>query len=208
GAININYENFLGDDKRLKPVAEMVKIIGDAGISANDSVIIYGECQPCGGGPSAATYVYWIMKYLGHENVRLLDGGIDDWVAARRPTETDPAVLPPKVYTPTIKPELLATYDFVKNGRSQIVDARSLDQFAAGSIPGAVNIPYEEVLDGKRIKDEKDLEVLFAGLNKDEPVIVYTDTGVKATMSWFALTLMAMTHGCTPGRTGLPTSPS
>jgi thiosulfate/3-mercaptopyruvate sulfurtransferase len=190
GAVNINYENFLGDDKRLKPAAEMAKMLGDAGISQDDSVIIYGECQPCGGGPSAATYVYWIMKYLGHENVRLLDGGIDDWVAAKRPTETNPAVLPPKDYTPTIKPQLLATYEFVKNGGGQIVDARTLDQFAAGSIPGAVNIPYEEVLDGKRIKDEKDLEELFTGLDKDEPVIVYTDTGVKATMIWFALTLM------------------
>ena len=67
GAININYENFLGKDKRLKSVTEMAKILGDAGISQDDSVIIYGECQPCGGGPSAATYVYWIMKYLGHE---------------------------------------------------------------------------------------------------------------------------------------------
>ncbi|HSD58327.1 MAG TPA: sulfurtransferase [Methanotrichaceae archaeon] len=190
GAININYENFLGKDKRLKPAAEMAKMLGDAGISQDDSVIVYGECQPCGGGPSASTYVYWIMKYLGHENVRLLDGGIDDWVAARRPTETNPAVLPPKIYTPTIKPELLATYEFVKNGGGQIVDARTLDQFAAGSIPGAVNIPYEEVLDDKRIKDEEDLEELFAGLDKDEPVIVYTDTGVKATMSWFALALM------------------
>ncbi len=190
GAININYENFLGDDKRLKPAAEMARILGDAGISQDDSVIIYGECQPCGGGPSAATYVYWIMKYLGHEKVRMLDGGIDDWVAARRPTETNPAVLPPEIYTPTIKPELLATYEFVKNGGGQIVDARTLDQFAAGSIPDAVNIPYEEVLDDKRIKDEEDLEELFAGLDKDEPVIVYTDTGVKATMSWFALALM------------------
>jgi thiosulfate/3-mercaptopyruvate sulfurtransferase len=190
GAVNINYENFLGDDKRLKPAAEMARMLGDAGISRDDSVIIYGECQPCGGGPSAATYVYWIMKYLGHENVRLLDGGIDDWVDAKRPTETNPAVLPPKIYMPTIKPELLATYEFVKNGEGQIVDARSLDQFAAGSIPGAVNIPYEEVLDGKRIKDEKDLEELFTGLDKDKPVIVYTDTGVKATMIWFALELM------------------
>jgi thiosulfate/3-mercaptopyruvate sulfurtransferase len=190
GAININYENFLGDDKRLKSVSEMAKILGDAGISQDDSVIIYGECQPCGGGPSAATYVYWIMKYLGHENVRLLDGGIDDWVTARSPTETKPSVLPPKIYTPTIKPELLATYEYVLNGEAQIVDARTTEQLAAGTIPGAINMPYEDVLDDKRIKEEGDLMKLFSGLNKDKPVIVYTDTGVKATMPWFALTLM------------------
>jgi len=190
GAININYENFLGDDKRLKPVSEMAKILGDAGISQEDSVIIYGECQPCGGGPSAATYVYWIMKYLGHENVRLLDGGIDDWVTALNPTDAMPSVLPAKTYMPTIKPELVATYDYVKNGGAQIVDARTSEQLASGTIPGAINIPYEDVLDGKRIKEEEDLTELFSGLNKDTPVIIYTDTGVKATMPWFALTIM------------------
>lgn len=190
GAININYENFLGADKRLKPVSEIAQILGDAGISQDDSVIIYGECQPCGGGPSAATYVYWIMKYLGHEKVRLLDGGIDDWVAAKNPTETQPSVLPPKIFMPAIKPELLATYEFVKNGENQILDARTSDQLASGTIPGAVNMPYEDVLDGKRIKGEEDLAGLFAGLDKDVPVIIYTQTGVKATMPWFALTLM------------------
>lgn len=190
GAISINYEDFLGTDKRLKSVAEISRMLGDAGISQADSVIIYGECQPCGGGPSAATYVYWIMKYLGHENVRMLDGGIDDWVMAKRPTETSPSVIPQKSYTATIKPELLATYEYVKSGNAQIVDARSLDEFGVESIPGAVNIPYEDVLDEKRIKDEADLKKLFSGLSKDKPVVVYTETGVKATMVWFALDLL------------------
>ena len=94
GAINIPYTEFLGPGGVLKPVSEMAAILGEAGISQDDAVLIYGECQPCGGGPSAATYVYWIMKYLGHENVKLLDGGIDDWVAAQRPTVTQPASLP------------------------------------------------------------------------------------------------------------------
>jgi thiosulfate/3-mercaptopyruvate sulfurtransferase len=120
----------------------------------------------------------------------VLDGGIDDWVAAKRPTETSPTVLPEKSYTATIKPELLATYEYVKSGDAQIVDARSLDEFGAESIPGAVNIPYDNVLDKKRIKDEADLKKLFSGLSKDRPVVVYTDTGVKATMVWFALDLL------------------
>lgn len=190
GAVSLNYENFLDDSKKLKPASELAKLLGNAGISQDDSVVIYGECQPCGGGPSAATYVYWIMKYLGHEKVRVLDGGIDDWVAAKKPTETTPANLTPKSYIPMLKPELLATYDYVRNGQAQIVDARTVEEFEAGSIPGAVNIPYESVLDGKRIKDEASLKELFAGLAQDRPVIVYTSTGVKATMVWFALSLL------------------
>jgi thiosulfate/3-mercaptopyruvate sulfurtransferase len=74
GAINIPYNKFLERNGVLKPVSEMTDILGEAGISADDELLIYGECQPCGGGPSAATYVYWITKYLGHEKVKLMDG--------------------------------------------------------------------------------------------------------------------------------------
>lgn len=187
GAIHINYESFLNEDKQLKPVSEIARILGDAGISEDDPVLIYGECQPCGGGPSAATYVYWIMKYLGHKDVRVLDGGIDDWVAAKLPTQNEPVVLSKKSYTPSIKPELLSTYDYVKSGVARIVDARTASEYDAGSITGSTNMPYDKVLDGKKITDEAALKKLFAGLGKDRPVVVYTNTGVKASMVWFAL---------------------
>lgn len=190
GAINIPYTKFLEAGGALKPVLEMARVLGDAGISQNDDVLIYGECQPCGGGPSAATYVYWIMKYLGHERVRLLDGGIDDWVAAKQPTVSEPSVLPKKNYTATINSNLLATYEYVRSGTAQIVDARTAEEVSAGSIPGAVNIPYDSVLNGKKIKDEAELKKLFASFSKSKPVVVYTNTGVKASMVWFALSLL------------------
>ena len=190
GAINISYTEFLGPGAALKPATEMAAILGEAGISQNDAVLIYGECQPCGGGPSAATYVYWIMKYLGHENVKLLDGGIDDWVAALQPTVSEPAALPSQSYTPVIKADLLATYEFVHSGTPQVVDARTATEYEAGSIPGSINTPYDRVLDGKKIKDKESLEELFSSLDKNRPVVVYTNTGVKASMIWLALTLL------------------
>ena len=197
GAINIPYTNFLNAGGVLKPVSEMAGVLGDAGISEKDAVLIYGECQPCGGGPSAATYVYWIMKYLGHKNVKLLDGSIDDWVAAKQPTTAEARVLPSKNYTPTLNANLLATYEYVHSKTAKIVDARTAAEFNAGSIPDAINIPYDSVLDGKKIKDEADLQKLFANakLPKDEPVVVYTNTGVKASMVWFALTLLGYDAG-------------
>jgi thiosulfate/3-mercaptopyruvate sulfurtransferase len=190
GAISIPYTEFLGSGGVLKPVSEMAAVLGEAGISQDDSVLIYGECQPCGGGPSAATYVYWIMKYLGHENVKLLDGGIDDWVAALRPTVTHSASLPSHSYTPSIKADLLATYEFVRSGTPQIIDARTAAEFDVESIPGSVNIPYDSVLDDKRIKDKEKLADLFSSLDKNRSVVVYTNTGVKASMIWLALNLL------------------
>ena len=190
GAISIPYTEFLVPGGALKSVPEIAAILGDAGISENDSVLIYGECQPCGGGLSAATYVYWIMKYLGHENVTLLDGGIDEWVTAQQPTVTRPVVLSSRSYTPTMKADLLATYEFVRSGTPQIIDARTATEYEAGSIPGSINIPYDRVLDGKRIKGKEALEGLFSPLDKNRPVVVYTNTGIKASMIWVALTLL------------------
>lgn len=190
GAISIPYDRFIDPAGRLEPIGEMARILGDAGVSENDSIIIYGECQPCGGGPSAATYVFWMLKFLGHEDVRLLDGGIDDWMAASNPTWSEPARLAPRNYTPAIDADLLATYDFVCSGIPQIIDARTGRDFEAGSIPGAINIPYTSVLDGKKIKNESELEEIFSDLQRERPVVVYTNTGVKASMIWLPLTLL------------------
>ncbi|MDM7934072.1 MAG: rhodanese-like domain-containing protein [Methanothrix sp.] len=190
GAISIPYTRFLESGGALRSISEMAQVLGESGVSPEDDVVIYGECQPCGGGPSAATYVYWIMKYLGHDRVRLLDGGIDDWVEARRPTEASPSNLSRKNYTPSLRPDLLATYEYVHSGAAQVVDARTAGEFASGAVPGAISIPYDSVLSGKRLKDEAELEEIFASLRKDRPVVVYTNTGVKASMVWFALTLL------------------
>ena len=71
-------------------------ILGDAGISREDPVIIYGECMPCGGGPAPATFVYWILKSLGQENVRVLDGTVEDWAATGKPTTKETAICLPR----------------------------------------------------------------------------------------------------------------
>jgi thiosulfate/3-mercaptopyruvate sulfurtransferase len=190
GAINLNYAGFLDQDKRLKSDSELAKILGDVGISRNDSVVVYGECQPCGGGPSAATYAYWIMKYLGQENIGLLDGGINNWTAAKLPTDKMPAVRSKSNYNPRTRPEMLATYDSVNSSLEQIVDARTPQDRSVGSIPGSINITYDSVLEKNKLKDRSALGLLFSGLDKDKPVVVYTATGVKASMVCFALELM------------------
>ncbi|VVB62740.1 Putative thiosulfate sulfurtransferase [uncultured archaeon] len=183
GAISIPYAEFMNNGS-LKPVSEVAKILGEAGISERDSVLVYGQCLPCG---VDSAYVYWILKYLGHDNVKILDGGIDDWVAAKFPTETVPKVLPKVTYTPKLNPGLLATYDYVKNGKVQIVDARSFQEFGLGYIPKALNIPYDQVMDNGQLKGEADLRDLFSSLDRTLPVVVYSDTGAQAGSVWFAL---------------------
>lgn len=85
---------------RLEPISQVAGILGEAGISENDSIIIYGECQPLRRRPLGSDLRLLILKYLGHEDVRLLDGGIDDWVAGANPTAPEPERLAPRNYTP------------------------------------------------------------------------------------------------------------
>jgi len=190
GSVVIPYMEFDVQAGVLKPVSEISPILGDAGISREDSVVIYGECLPCGGGPSVATYVYWMMKGLGHENVLVLDGTAEDWAASGRATTKDAKILPGKIYTPAETTNYTATYEFVKSKQAQIVDARTLQDFGSGSIPGSISIPYASVLSGKRIKGEDQLNKVFMMLDKDKPVVVFTNTGMKGSVVWFALKMM------------------
>jgi thiosulfate/3-mercaptopyruvate sulfurtransferase len=189
GSIAIPYTKFLLNGTYVRSEAELTKLLGDAGISRDDPVVIYGECMPCGGGPAPATFVYWIMRSLGQENVRVLDGTVKDWALAGKPTATETAILPAKTYTSQINQDFSADYDYVKSGSAQIVDARTMKEFGAGSIPGAINIPYENVIINSKIRDETKLDRVFAFLDKNQPVVVYTNTGLKGSVVWFALTL-------------------
>jgi thiosulfate/3-mercaptopyruvate sulfurtransferase len=189
GSIAIPYTRFLSNNN-LKSIEEISQILGEAGISNDDCIIIYGECMPCGGGPAPATLVYWMMKSMDQEKVRVLDGTVKDWAAAGKPTSGEVTVMPPKTYTGEFTPDFMATYDYVKSQTPQIVDARPMQEFGAGSIPGAININYENMISSGRIKDEAKLKRIFATLSKDRPVVVYTNQPTKASVAWFALKLM------------------
>ncbi|MFZ3051471.1 MAG: rhodanese-like domain-containing protein [Methanothrix sp.] len=187
GAVNLNYDLFFSEGGEIVPVPEMARLLGDAGISSNDSLLIAGECLPCGGGPSPAFFTYWALKYLGHEKVRVLDGTIEDWKAAGLNISNISATRPKAEYIPHIRPELLATYEYVVTGGAQIVDARPANAYELGSIPGAINMPYENVLVNDSMMPKEMLEEHFLDLDKNRSVVVYTNIGVEAALLWFAL---------------------
>lgn len=192
GAIQISYREFVDNNNTasLKNISDIAAILGDAGISRSDPLVVYGECQPCGGGPSTATYVYWLLRYMGHEDIRVLNGGIDAWVEAGLPVENSSITRPMSTYSPVLNEGLYASYDYVMSGKAQIVDARSKEEFEYGSIPGAINIPYDKVLDNKLIRGESELEGIFSNLTLNKPVVVFTTTGTKASVMWFTLTML------------------
>ncbi|NYT08851.1 MAG: sulfurtransferase, partial [Methanosarcinales archaeon] len=183
------YEDFM-EDQKPKSVEKITEILGQAGIRENDSLVLYGECLPCGGGPSASAYVYWIMKSLGHEKVRVLNGYVRDWKERGLPVSSSAIVRPGAKYRPQFTENLIADYEYVKSGQPQLVDARTVQEFGSGSIPGAISLPYESVLDGDMMKSPSDLETAFSILDKERPVVAFTNTGFKGSVVRLALEIM------------------
>jgi thiosulfate/3-mercaptopyruvate sulfurtransferase len=188
-SITIPYTDFM-INKGFKPPSDIAQILGHAGISMNDSIVIYGECMPCGGGPAPATYIYFMMKCLGHENIRVLNGTVEDWIGAGLPTTNKSKINPHSNYTPVFSSDLIATYDYVKSGKAEIVDARSFKEFNIGSIPGAINIPADSVIYKGKIKNETALKEVFEVIAKDKPVVVFTNDAIKASVVWFTLEML------------------
>ena len=74
GSINLPSKSFVKNDDSglgmLKSESEMAGVLGNAGVTEDDDLVIYGDCLSCGD----PTFVFWIMQYLGHENVTILRG--------------------------------------------------------------------------------------------------------------------------------------
>ncbi|WP_081472303.1 sulfurtransferase [Methanothrix harundinacea] len=180
GSISLPSKGFIQADGSLKSVDELAGVLGWAGITAEDEVVLYGDCFSCGD----LTFVYWIMKYLGHQKVEILRGP-----TAELPTAGSVATRHTVKYYPDPHIELLADYESVASGQFVVVDARTPDQFGEGHIDGALNIEFNRVIDDSWIKDDSALAEIFADIDPDRPVAVYSKNGGTASIIWYALTL-------------------
>lgn len=186
GAVAIPAKSFFDENATLLNVSELAAILGDAGISREDPVMVYGDSF----GSGEATAVLWMLRYLGHEKVRALDGGLDNWLAASLPMESKENVRPPASYAAIPRAELLADYDFVKSGQAQMVDARSFQDFGKDRIGNATFISPENVLEEGRLKAGDGLKDTFARLNASRTTVVYASDIYRASVVWYALQLM------------------
>lgn len=67
--------------------------------------------------------------------------------------------------------------------------SESATEHLSGSIPGSLNIPYESMMGNESIEPQEDLQGIFAVLDRERPVVVYTNVEVEASLVWFALNL-------------------
>jgi thiosulfate/3-mercaptopyruvate sulfurtransferase len=180
---------------------EWSKRIGDLGMDTDVPVIVYGDALT----PDAGR-IWWILRYWGIKDVRLLNGGWHAWQRENGTTvkeRTSVSARQPKL---TPQTDRLATKDqlleALKKGQLQIVDARSAAEFCGekelakrnGAIPGAVHLEWIDVIDKKsqRFKSPEELAKLFRDkkIDLDQPTITHCQSGGRAAVMAFALELM------------------
>jgi len=147
----------------------------------------------------------WFLEYFGHQNVHVLDGGIQAWIESGYPVPTE--ALSPKAahFRTAERRELLATAEDVLHSLNQktvcIVDTRSDDEHMGrtiraargGAVPGAVHLEWVNNLDSKgRYKPAPELRQMYSrlGVTPDKEVIPYCQGGYRSAHTYLALRLI------------------
>ena len=172
------------------------------GVSDADRVVVYDQ-----GGVRSAARAWWMFRAMGHENVRVLDGGLPKWRAEGRPVESGPSktLARPGRFEPRPAPDLVAGFEQVRQALAdnavQVADARPRGRFSGvdpeprpglrrGHMPGAVNTPASDLFapDGTLLPPEVLRTVLEgAGLDLERPVLTTCGSGITAAIVALAL---------------------
>ena len=186
GAISLPTLSLVDEERVLRPIPELIEIIEAAGVSFDQPVVVYGDCMEC----ADSAFLYWVLRYVGFDQVSLMDGDRIAWASSGYPTEPMSASMPPGDLA-SISPRswLLAEYQNVSAGELQLVDARGAEYYAEGSIGSAISVPSDSVIDPDYgiFKGREALNETFSSLSMDRPVAVFTSNGGKAALVWFAL---------------------
>lgn len=179
--------------------------LGALGIDNTKQVVAYDAS-----GGSYAARLWWMLRWVGHTRVAVLDGGWEAWIKARQPVAAEPARTQPTTFNPNLQPGQVADTAFIARHFSRpdicILDARSPDRFrgenetldpVAGHIPGAVSRFFRLNLDEHgRFKPASELKREFAALVGDRPpasVIHQCGSGVTACHNLLAMEIAGLT---------------
>jgi thiosulfate/3-mercaptopyruvate sulfurtransferase len=208
GAVGWNWQTQLQDNIRRDVIdkAALEALLGKSGISNDTTILLYGDNNNW-----FAAYAFWQLKYHGHKDVKIVNGGRKKWLEEKRATTTDPANVAATTYHAgeadnsirAFRDEVLAIVEKKKPGH--LVDVRSVDEFTgkiiappgmtetaqrAGHIPGAANIPWAQAAaeDGT-FKSADALAALYQskGVTGGDETIAYCRIGERSSHTWFVL---------------------
>lgn len=199
GAVYLNLDDVLtgratGVRGTLGPLGEVVAVLGRLGLSPNRRVVVYDEI----GGPRAAQ-LFWVLEYLGFDQVSVLEGGVERWLAEGRPTTRVLPKIEPATFEPAVQPDRLATAEWIASRlgaeETALLDARTPEEYSQGHIPGARNLPWDRVMTRHiyhtfRAPDELAAELTQLGAPEGKEVVTYCTTGQRSAHTYLTLRLL------------------
>jgi thiosulfate/3-mercaptopyruvate sulfurtransferase len=174
---------------------ELAAIFSAIGVGNQHTVIVYSSGAE-GDFFAHATYVAFVLEWLGHRSVGVLDGGIEKWRAESRPITQAIPQLPPAKFTPRVQRQLVVERAQVlasaQRGDVVLLDARAPAAYRQAHIPTARNAFLRENLQGEGVLTWRSLSDLRAhfqslGVQAGKPVIAYCTSGREASQLWFTL---------------------
>ena len=208
GAVKVDWHTELNDPVVRDYVdgAGFAELLSRKGISRDDTVVIYGDKNNWW-----AAYALWVFSLFGHEDVRLLDGGRDKWIAEGRPITTDAAATSTPTEYPVVERDdtVLRAYkeDVLAHLGNPLIDVRSPEEYdgsrtsapaypeegalRAGHIPTAQSVPWARAVaaDGG-FKTRAELDAIYrgdAGLQDGDAIVAYCRIGERSSHTWFVL---------------------
>jgi len=181
--------------------------VGLLGIGNADTVVVYDA-----GGWVAAPRAWWMFLAYGHNNVRVLNGGLRKWRAEGRPVQSGAVTPKPANFKATYDQRRVRSIEEmianVESRAEQVIDARAAERFEgraveprpgirSGHIPGSRNLPYSDLFDAATgaMKPLDDLRNAFtsAGVTLDAPIVTSCGSGVSAGVLTLALYRLGVT---------------
>lgn len=214
GAVKMDWHTDLQDAVRRdfidKPQFE--KLVSSAGIGNDTTVVFYGDRSNW-----YATYAFWLFKYFGHADCRVMNGGRAKWETEGRPYERTVPTYTARAYRAkdadasirAFRDDVMALLPKVDSKQAALVDVRSPQEYSGevihmigypqegaqrgGHVKGARNIPWSKAAneDGT-FKSADELKTIYAGegVTPDKDVIAYCRIGERSSHTWFVLTYL------------------
>ncbi len=182
-----------GVPARLLPPERLAEIFGMLGINNQHTVVIYSSADDAF---AHATFIAFVLEWLGHKRIGVLDGGWEKWQSEGRPVSRDFPKVKPTSFMAAVNSNLrvdwLQVWRWVREGRAQLLDARPPQLFGQGHIPTARNAFLRENLKGEKVltwrsKDELLARLKALGIDLNKPVVTYCTSGREASQLWFTL---------------------
>jgi len=178
---------------------QFTKIFSRVGVSEEKKVIFYDDVS----GMLAARGV-WLLEYLSHHNVSMLDGGFIKWKNEERTWDTIPVANMYTNFSAKPNPKVLAGFEYVLDNLDKItiLDARSKEEFdgklvraaRGGHIPTSTNIDYtENIANDGTLKSNEELSKLYQ-MPRDAEIVTYCQGAYRAASTFLALKKIGFTN--------------